>query len=46
MASKPSDVGRKGLKKLVDLYPKPEEARRRRRAGTTPISRPARGCRT
>jgi thiosulfate reductase/polysulfide reductase chain A len=27
LANKPSDVGRKGLKKLVDLVPKPEEKR-------------------
>ncbi len=27
VANKPGDVGRKGLKKLVDLFPKPEEKR-------------------
>ncbi|GBC60771.1 thiosulfate reductase [Desulfonema ishimotonii] len=27
LVSKPGDVGRKGLKKLTDLYPKPEEKR-------------------
>lgn len=27
LAATPKDVGRKGLKKLVDLYPKPEEKR-------------------
>lgn len=27
IANKPGDVGRKGLKKLVDLFPKPEEKR-------------------
>jgi thiosulfate reductase / polysulfide reductase chain A len=27
LANKPSDVGRKGLKKLVDLFPKPQEKR-------------------
>lgn len=27
LANKPSDVGRKGLKKLVDLFPKPQDKR-------------------
>ena len=27
LVSKPGDVGRKGLKKMMDLYPKPEEKR-------------------
>ena len=44
LANKPGDVGKKGLKKLVDLVPKPREPGPTAWAGATPTSTPAPAC--
>ena len=38
LANKPEDVGRKGLKKLVDLFPKPKKRGRTASDGNIPTS--------